>query len=225
MTAPAFTVRRSARSSRLRVRVDADGRVEVVAPPGASGGAIRSFVASNAGWIDGVRARQLARARASATLGLRDPGCVRLYGDSLPVRVGATAGSVARRTAEAIDAPAVEPGKAVGRLLRREARRVLQDRVHLHADRLGVVPGRISVRDTRSRWGSCSTTGALSFSWRLVLAPPAVLDYVVVHELCHLRHHDHSPRFWAAVADADPHWRQAARWLKTHGAELHRSPY
>ncbi len=225
MAGAAFTVRRSARSSRLRVRVDPDGLVEVVAPERASERAIRSFVATNGAWIERVQARQLARSRASARLGLRDAASVRIYGDPLTIRVGAASGGSARRAGERIDAPAVEPDRAVGRLLRREARRVLEERVAFHAERLGLAPGRLSVRDTRSRWGSCSRSGALSFSWRLVLAPAAVLDYVVVHELCHLRHHDHSPRFWAAVEAADPGWRRAAGWLRTHGAELHRSPF
>jgi predicted metal-dependent hydrolase len=225
MAATAFTVRRSVRSSRLRVRVDPDGVVEVVAPVRASERAIRSFVATNGEWIERVRDRQLARSRASAKLGLRDEASVRIYGERLAIRPGAARGTSARRTAETIDAPADETNRAVVRLLRREARRVLEQRVRFHAERLGLSPGRLSVRDPRSRWGSCSASGALSFSWRLVLAPPPVLDYVVVHELCHLRHHDHSPRFWSAVEAAEPGWRLAASWLRTHGAELHRSPF
>lgn len=220
-----YAVRRSARSRRIRIRVDPDGRVEVVAPVRAAEREIRAFLTAQAPWVERVRARQLARSEASSALGLRAADRVRIYGEPLAVRRGAAPGRSARRAGPAIEAPAEEPEKAVGRLLRREARRVLEERVSFHAGRLGLRPGPLSVRDPRTRWGSCSSAGALSFSWRLVLAPPPVLDYVIVHELCHLRHHDHSPRFWAAVAAADPGWRRAAGWLRMHGSELHRSPF
>lgn len=91
-----------------------------------------------------------------------------------------------------------------------------------HADRLGVDYARIAIRDTRSRWGSCSSTGALSYSWRLILAPDAVLDYVAAHEVAHLRELNHSSRFWAIVDGLDPNWRANRDWLRTHGADLHR---
>lgn len=79
---------------------------------------------------------------------------------------------------------------------------------------------RITIRDQKTRWGSCSARGTLSFNWRLMLAPPAVLDYVVVHELCHLTHMDHSSAFWQAVADVCPDYRTHRKWLKDHGHEL-----
>ena len=85
---------------------------------------------------------------------------------------------------------------------------------------LGVRPGRIVVRDQRSRWGSCSRKGTLSFSWRLVLAPHDVLDYVVVHEVCHLVEHNHSPAFWALVRRRRPRYDEAKSWLAEHGWEL-----
>jgi predicted metal-dependent hydrolase len=103
---------------------------------------------------------------------------------------------------------------------RRLARRTIAETAVREAARIGVSYARISIRDTRSRWGSCSSSGSLSFSWRLVLAPREVLDYVVVHELCHLRHHDHSPRFWDLVAEVWPRYRDHKAWLDTHGWEL-----
>jgi predicted metal-dependent hydrolase len=90
-----------------------------------------------------------------------------------------------------------------------------------HAEKLGVKPSRITVRDTASRWGSCSSARTLSFSWRLILAPDFVLDYVVAHEVAHLREMNHSPRFWAhvkaLVGDERPH----RAWLRAEGAKLH----
>ena len=78
----------------------------------------------------------------------------------------------------------------------------------------------LSVRDPKTRWGSCSGRGNLSFSWRLLLAPEQVLEYVVVHELLHLREHNHSKRFWRLVEAAYPGWQEQARWLREHGQEL-----
>jgi len=105
-----------------------------------------------------------------------------------------------------------------------EARRAVRELVAMLVDEeapaLGVEPKRIQIRDQRSRWGSCSTAGTLSFNWRLVLAPLEVLDYVVVHELCHLREPNHSPRFWALVEGRRPTWRAQRDWLHEHGPEL-----
>ena len=79
---------------------------------------------------------------------------------------------------------------------------------------------RITIRDQKTRWGSCSARGTLSFNWRLMLAPPAILDYVVVHELCHLTHMNHSPAFWQAVEAVCPDYRDSRRWLKEYGQEM-----
>jgi predicted metal-dependent hydrolase len=105
-----------------------------------------------------------------------------------------------------------------------EARRAVRELVGMlieeEAPQLGVAPARIQIRDQRSRWGSCSTRGTLSFNWRLVLAPLEVLDYVVVHELCHLREPNHSRRFWGLVETRRPDWRLHRDWLHEHGPEL-----
>ncbi len=106
--------------------------------------------------------------------------------------------------------------------LEREVRRDLAQAVKIHADKLGQAPKRITVRDTRSRWGSCTARGELNFSWRLILAPPLVLDYLVAHEMAHLREMNHSARFWTLVASLCPNVEEAERWLKRHGASLHR---
>jgi hypothetical protein len=106
--------------------------------------------------------------------------------------------------------------------LMNEARRDLDVAVIRHARAMGLRPVRIAVKDQSSRWGSCSTTGTLAFSWRLVLAPPAILDYVAAHEVAHLAEMNHGPRFWALVKKAVPQLDDARRWLQLNGADLHR---
>jgi predicted metal-dependent hydrolase len=105
-----------------------------------------------------------------------------------------------------------------------EARLAVRELVAMLIDEeapaIGVEPARVQIRDQRSRWGSCSTRGTLSFNWRLVLAPFDVLDYVVVHELCHLREPNHSSRFWKLVEQRRPDWRAQRDWLHEHGPEL-----
>jgi len=103
-----------------------------------------------------------------------------------------------------------------------EAKRDLCKRVSWHARRLALKPKRIAVRDQSSRWGSCSTTGVLSFSWRLILAPERILDYVAAHEVAHLREMNHGPRFWALVRQSMPDMDEAKRWLQIYGMDLHR---
>ena len=109
---------------------------------------------------------------------------------------------------------------AIDRWYRREARRRITAAVAREAGRLGVEHTSIAIRDQRTRWGSCSRRGTLSFNWRLVIAPVEVLDYVVIHELCHLRELNHSKAFWRLVDEALPNWREQRRWLNEHGPEL-----
>lgn len=103
-----------------------------------------------------------------------------------------------------------------------EARRDLEACACVHARKLGLKARRVTVRDQASRWGSCSSAGVLSFSWRLILAPPAILDYVAAHEVAHLAEMNHGPRFWAQVRRAYPGLEDAQRWLHVYGMDLHR---
>ena len=113
-------------------------------------------------------------------------------------------------------------GRRVADFLKREARRDLEAASRRYAAALGVAVRRVSIRDQSSRWGSCSSTGVLSFSWRLILAPPFVLDYLAAHEVSHLVEMNHSPRFWRIVLRLCADTRRAKAWLDAHGAELHR---
>jgi len=104
--------------------------------------------------------------------------------------------------------------------LRQEARRRLGALVHVKAGIVGVVPKRVTMKDTTSRWGSCAPDKSLALSWRLLMAPPFVQDYVVAHEVGHLRHMNHGPKFWSLVDELTPHTKAAIPWLRTEGARL-----
>jgi predicted metal-dependent hydrolase len=112
--------------------------------------------------------------------------------------------------------------RRIADFLRREAKRDLEAASLRFAKELGVAIKRVAVRDQASRWGSCSTTGVLSFSWRLILAPDFVLDYLAAHEVAHLMEMNHSPRFWRLVQRLRPDHERAKMWLDVHGADLHR---
>jgi predicted metal-dependent hydrolase len=106
--------------------------------------------------------------------------------------------------------------------MKREARKDIDVAAHAHAQALGVKLKRIAIKDTKSRWGSCASDGTLSFSWRMVMAPPFVLDYLAAHEVAHRVEMNHSPRYWRVVASIFPEYEKAEAWLKRHGTELHR---
>lgn len=127
---------------------------------------------------------------------------------------------LAASKAEAEKAAASPIGEAEQEKLKKAAREYLPARAELYAQKLGVSFGSITVRCQKTRWGSCSKKGALSFNCLLMLAPPEVIDSVVVHELCHLKHFDHSPAFYADVLAVLPDYRRSEAWLKTEGRAL-----
>lgn len=109
---------------------------------------------------------------------------------------------------------------ALEKRYREAARSYFPERVQYYAGILHVTYGNITIRDQKTRWGSCSSRGNLNFNWRLMLAPPRVLDYVVVHELCHRKHMDHSPAFWQEVGNLLPDYKTLRKWLKDNGNTL-----
>ena len=208
-------LKRSARARRMTLRVArTDGGVALTLPRGVPLAQARAFVAEQAEWI----ARHVAaappprRAAPGATLPFE--------GREVPVQ--ACDGRAARWTGAALAVPDdARAGPRLAAFLREAARARLTSAVDRHAAAIGRAPGRITLRDTRSRWGSCTARGDLMFSWRLVMAPPDVLDYVAAHEVAHLVHMDHSTRFWAQVETLMPGWRARRAWLRREGAGLH----
>jgi predicted metal-dependent hydrolase len=215
-----YAVRRSARARRARIVVHPWEGVEVVVPVRAAADTAERLVRSHGDWV-------LARLaeRPTAPPPLADGAMIPWRGGSVPLHVLRGAGR-ARLTdlglvvsvPDVADREAVRT--AVERVARAEARRLLTAEVAAAAAALGVRVAALSIRDPRTRWGSCTSTGRLSFSWRLVLAPPEVLRYVAVHEVCHILEPNHQPPFWALVERMLPGWRAHRLWLRRHGREL-----
>jgi predicted metal-dependent hydrolase len=110
--------------------------------------------------------------------------------------------------------------RALETLYRRKARERFESRADYYADEMGVEYEQIEVRNQRTKWGSCSTTGTLGLNWRLMMAPPEVVDYIIVHELAHLCESNHNDAFWSLVADYDPDYETHAEWLEEHSTRL-----
>ena len=213
------TLRRNPRARRISLRVDPrDGRCILVLPPHASKRDALAFARRNAAWI---RERQ---SRVPPKMALA-PGTVLPY-RGIERTIEHDAGS--RDPVRLTDGRIVVGGRATGietalrRWLVAAARTRIEAAVGILADRVERQPGRITIRDTRSRWGSCAANGNLSFCWRLILAPDRVLDYVVAHEIAHLEEMNHGPRFWSLVERLHGPWHADSEWLARHGARLHR---
>jgi predicted metal-dependent hydrolase len=214
-----YTVRRSDRARRVRVRVDPrDGAVEVVLPRRAAAREAAGAVRELRGWIARRRAEV---ARAQAHVASRAPGTVPYLGATLTLAPQAGRTRVTR-LGHVLLVPAEEVAArgALERWYRRQARIEIGPRLDAAAAAVGRSYTTLTIRDQRTRWGSCSSTGAMSFNWRLLLAPEAVLEYVVRHEAAHLAVMDHSPRFWAVMGRLMPGYERPRRWLRDHGATL-----
>jgi len=211
-------LRRNARARRLSLRLDpALGEVVVVAPLRVPPQVIADFVNRHAEWVRRRRAAMPVRTPFQ-------PGAeVPILG--VPHRIAHDpAAGRGVRCADGelrVGGPAEHLGARLAAWLQAEARRQLLARSRAMALKLGVTVAAVSVRDTRSRWGSCASSGRLSYSWRLLLAPEAVLDYVVAHEVAHLVEMNHSSRFWAVVDRLHPDADRCRAWLKAKGQDLH----
>jgi predicted metal-dependent hydrolase len=225
-----YRIRRSERARRARILVDGDG-VEVVLPRRFPLRDVEPFVEEKRAWIE----RTLRRLRESETElpapRLEDGGLVPYLGESLRLSVRVEPGRqrehVARRGDELrvalpADAQRLLPSDnalraALERWYRKRARAEVAPRLDAACARAGTFYTRLQIRGQRTRWASCSSSGAMSFNWRLLLAPAEILDYVVEHEVAHLELLDHSPRFWRLLASRCPDWREHEAWLRRHG--------
>ena len=217
MTIPTYQIIRSKRKT-LALVVKPDGTVLVRAPLRASKAVIEEFVEKNRGWIEKHRAKALAYLRPAPRqyvrgetfqyLGTTYPLEIR-EGQTEPLRLD---GSFQLAVSQQSDAASV-----FERWYRGQARQVLTARVEFFAHQYDFHYKGIRITSASTHWGSCNATGSLSFTWRLVQAPLAVVDYVVVHELVHTVFHDHSKQFWHRVGTVMPEYKEHRRWLREHG--------
>jgi predicted metal-dependent hydrolase len=225
VTALPYRIRRSNRAVHARIQVDADG-VEVVVPNRFPLRKVEPFVREKRPWIE----RTLRRMRESEAhfppARLCDGGEVPYLGERLALAVreepGRTRAHVARRGSvlQVKLGPDTPLHGALEAWYRRRARAEVSPRLDAAVRRAGKSYTRLQIRGQRTRWASCSTSGAMSFNWRLLLAPAEILDYVVEHEVAHLDVQDHSPRFWRLLASRCPSWREHEAWLRRHGHAL-----
>jgi predicted metal-dependent hydrolase len=211
-----YAIRRSDRARRVRVTVDATRGVEVVLPRRAPEREAAAAVQELRPWIE-RRVAELERARAA----VRDRGeFVPYLGQPLRLVAEPRRSRVHRRGSDLLVPAGAGQRPALERFYRRAAHAEIAPRLDRACATLGVSYTRLTIRSQRTRWGSCSRSGTISFNWRLLLAPEPVLDYVIWHEACHLRVMDHSPRFWKLVGEGCPQYREHVRWLRRNGATL-----
>ena len=208
--------RRSARARRVSLPIDPrGGAVVVTLPPRTGRTAGVALLMNHAEWVS---------ARLAALPGpipFADGAIVPLHGIDHRIRHAPGQRGIAVGEGEIlVGGEAAFLSRRVADFFRAEARRRFSDLVRGKAEKIAVVPRRVTVKDTKSRWGSCASNRNLGFSWRLVMAPPPVQDYVAAHEVAHLRHMNHGPRFWALVGELTEHTDPAMAWLRTHGPRL-----
>lgn len=210
------------RARRVSIRIDAArGEAVAVAPSDRRLADALAFARERAGWI---RERLAARPAGQA---FRPGGTAPLEGRAIPLQ--AAPGAAAARLLDTPDGLVIRSGgegeafaRRVESLLKRMARERLTHHTRAHAEALGLRCPTVAIGDPKSRWGSCTPgRGSIRYSWRLILAPPEVLDYVAAHEVAHLVHADHSPNFWAVVRRLVGDERPHRAWLRANGAALH----
>jgi len=210
-------LRRSARARRISLRVSGlDGRVVLTLPKGVRDAEALDFALEKADWIRSHLAQQPDQMLVAPGLDLPVEGQAR--------RIELGPGRRVVLHADRMDVPGAAervPARLTG-FLRELARERLITASDHYADRLGRRYRGITLRDTRSRWGSCSSAGGLMYSWRLIMAPPEVLSYVAAHEVAHLEQMNHSAAFWDAVMRIHGPYEAPRKWLRTHGNQLHR---
>jgi predicted metal-dependent hydrolase len=221
-----YPIRRSDRARRARINISAEG-VEVVVPRRMALRQVVPFVEEKRPWIERTL-RRIREAEEAAAVRLVDGGSVPYLGRLLELRIRVEPGRVrdfVSLTGDVLDVFVGSAGPdavrdAPEKWYRRHARLEVAPQLEAACARAGTSYARLSIRGQRTRWASCSSEGAMSFNWRLLLAPPEILDYVVEHEVAHLEVLDHSDRFWRLLGSRVPDYRSHERWLRRNGPAL-----
>lgn len=219
----------SRRARRLRFEVRPGNGLEVTTPPGVSVARIEAVMREKTDWITKMLVRYAQPPLSVVEAPLQSGALLPFAGGQLRLeldirrpgrrKIAVMEEGTLRLVLDSNSPDAIRA--TIERWYRRQAHHVFAERVAHWNAQFGYTFGRIAIRDQKSRWGSCSRQGNLNFNWRLLLAPISVLDYIVIHELAHLKEGNHSPRFWALVAEQCPNYRDQRAWLRQHGPELH----
>lgn len=223
-----YTLRTSARARRVRLLVQPGGELEVVAPHGASQARVDAALREHEAWITRTRNRLAKVAPVAPPQPLTNGRLLTLADRTvrLSIQTGAPEGHFrVNLTDDALQLTLPREDEALTRaaleaFYRRQARAIIAERLAHWNTHYGYTWTRLSIKEQKTRWGSCSRAGSLNFNWRLLLAPLPALDYVVIHELCHLKEPNHGAGFWALVAQTCPDYREWRGWLRKHGHEL-----
>lgn len=219
---PHVQVKKSKRARRIALRLNSKKRVfNLIVPPGGSLKKALRFAEEHEDWM---------RAKLSAlppSIPFTDGAVIPLFGQGTLINVS---GDIALKRTQItwvndeilVKTNKEDPGARIERYLKAQAKERLTELTLVKAGKIGKKVQGVSVRDTISRWGSCSHDGKISFSWRLLFAPPTAMDYVIAHEVAHLKHLDHSKAFWALCRDLSDDFLEGRYWMDNHGAELMR---
>lgn len=217
-----LTIKQHDRATRITLRIEPGGRaLKMTVPKGLAAREVNAFLDRHQGWL----LTRLAKFTTETNLG--DGGEILFRG--IPHRIQHTGSLRGLTEAIMVDGRPVlrvsglpeHSARRIAAFLKKEARADLERLSRMHASSIRATIRSISMKDTRSRWGSCSTEGNLSFSWRIVMAPPQVIDYLAAHEVAHLKEMNHGPHFWALCRKLCPQMEEAKSWLKRHGSQLH----
>ncbi len=225
--------RKSTRATRFRVTVGPRG-VEVITPGSAAQRDAERFLRLNADWVlaqqERIQTLESRRRPPGAAMAKKKPGTVLMEGKEFRLELCEDTNRKSRTSVEQaggifrVKYPPGNPGGAEDALegyLNKKAREMIPARVEVLSGRVGKKPKKITIRSQKARWGSCSSRGTLSFNWRLVMVPPEILDYVILHELVHFEEPNHSLRFWKKLAALDPDCQQHRRWLRENQSYLY----
>ena len=209
----------------MLIRIENNGDVLVLAPIGTNNKTLINLLESKRDWVDRKRLMLIERQKHAPVYQLEDGGIVPFLGNPHQICLIDSDGKrcEVERSDSSINVVAPKDGDwkyEVKRWYREQARIILTDEVERYRAVMNVNPGRIAIREQKTRWGSCSSKGNLNFNWKIVMAPLPVLEYLVLHEMCHLVHPNHSPNFWAEVRRLMPDYQGRRDWLKLHGTEL-----
>ncbi len=217
-----LTIRQNSRATRMTLRIEPGGRaLKLTIPQGLAEREVNAFLNRHQGWL------MTKLARFSGESQLEEGGSILIRGVSHRIERSGKIRGLTEAVVVGDDAILRVSGgeehlrRRIVDFLKKEARHDLDRLVAVYAGRIGRRPKSLSLKDTRSRWGSCSADGALSFSWRIVMAPPKVIAYLAAHEVAHLQEMNHGPDFWALCEKLCPDTNDAKRWLRRNGTMLH----